>query len=148
MFCRNFSSLTKFYSKHPGFPSPSLADTAVIPSASEGSHRIEYQLIIDIVFSRKFCGFKFPPALAGGGQTQKSSDLQKYKLSGRSGLLDSFLLLFIRTDTKRHYDLKSLILLKSNLRNNSASAESVFNHPGRERRIVNIPGSAIPATPP
>jgi len=34
------------------------------------------------------------------------------------------------------------------MRNKSTSAESVFNHPGREIRIVNISKSAIPATPP
>ncbi len=34
------------------------------------------------------------------------------------------------------------------MRNNSTSAEFIFNHPGQESRIVNITKSAIPATPP
>jgi hypothetical protein len=115
-------------------------------------------------------GVKVSPPffLRRGGQTQKSSDLQKYKLSGRGGLFNSFLLLFILKESRHFSDRKSFKPLRSFLRNNSASAESVLcnqlksknleakkfrrlqsiNHPGRESSTVIIPKSPIPATPP
>jgi len=107
----------------------------------------------------KFCDQNFPLLFSRrGGQTQKSSDLQKFILSVRGGLLNSLLLLFILMDSRHLYNGKSLKPVRSFLRNNSTSAESVLcnqkksknlegkklrrqqsiNHSGRECRIVII----------
>jgi len=51
-------------------------------------------------------------------------------------------------DNKHFFNRKSLKPLRTYLRKKPTSAESVFNHPGRESRIVIILKSAIPATPP
>jgi hypothetical protein len=51
-------------------------------------------------------------------------------------------------DNKHFFNRKSLKPLRTYLRKKPTSAESFFNHPGRESRIVIILKSAIPATPP
>ena len=95
----------------------------------------------------EYNNISFPSFLRRGGQTTKSSDLQKLNLSGQGGWFN-FFLLFLFLWNRHLFSWKSLKPLRTYLRNNSISDESVFNHPGRESIIVNISKSAIPATPP
>jgi len=60
--------------------------------------------------------------------------VQKYRFSGRGGLLMFFITFILFTVLR--------------FENRFVFQEPEINHPGRESRSINIPKSAIPATPP